>query len=288
MALKINHVLVIAPAGRVDMKSLQSGVELLKQLGTKVELGQNLSKVKGPFAGRDAERLTDLQWALDHPKADAVWMARGGYGLTRILDQVKTDGYRLNPKLILGYSDITALFLDERFKNDILLHSAMIESITEDELDMVIDLLENEEQGIVCKSIQPKAALIGKITGGNLSLIVNQLGVINKEFFNDKILFIEEVSEYDYKIDRMMTQLQRAGIFKNIRGLMLGSFKDVQDGRFPMGTVNDSIIEQAKISGVPCFYDMPVGHIHPNHPLIFNKNAELKYTGGKLSIKYLS
>lgn len=287
MKQKINHILVIAPAGRVDLQELQKGIELLRNAGFKVETGENINKIQGPFAGRDAERLADLQWALDHPEADAIWMARGGYGLTRIIDNIQTKGFLSKPKVILGFSDITALFLDSRFEKFPLIHSSMIESITKDELLMLKDLLNNKQQTLNCKSNREQSSLKGAITGGNLSLIVNQLGIVNPEFFKGKILFLEEIAEYDYKIDRMIVQLKRAGVFRHVKALLLGAFSETINGRFPLSGVYDSIVEEAKIYEIPCFYDLPSGHIHPNHPLIFNLQTELQFTSGELNIKYL-
>ncbi len=288
MGQTINHILVIAPAGRVDLESLQRCIDILEKQGKKVELGENLPKVFGPFAGMDAERLADLQWALNHPEADAVWMARGGYGMTRIIDNVKLEGFYSKPKQIIGYSDITALFLDKRFEKNQLVHSPMLESATQDELAKVFELIEHDEQSFECSSIQSKLSLNGKITGGNLSLILNQMGIIENDFYKDKILFIEEIEEYDYKIDRMMVQLERSGIIKSLKALMIGSFSEIQEGRFPLENLYESIIERAKIAGIPCIFDVPTGHIHPNNPLIFNREAELNYSSGRLDIKYQS
>ncbi len=268
------------------MQELQNGIEMLRNAGFTVETGKNVNKIQGPFAGSDAERLEDLQWALDHREADVIWMARGGYGLTRIIDNIQTEGFYRKPKLIMGFSDITALFLDNRFEKYPLFHFSMIESIREGELQKLIDLLDKKQQAINCESNLEKASIKGSITGGNLSLIVNQLGIVNPEFFKDKILFLEEIAEYDYKIDRMIIQLKRAGIYAKIRALLLGAFSETINGRFPLSGVYESIVEEAKKFNIPCFYNLPMGHIHPNHPLLFNVPTELQYSAGLLNLKY--
>lgn len=280
------HILVIAPSGRLEKDSLKEPLGLLMEKGCRVELGENVSKVYGPFAGRDSERLTDIQWALNHNDADIIWMARGGYGLTRIIDNIKPDGFVQKPKLIIGYSDISTLFLHPFFEDYELIHGPMLQSILESEIDMVLDLISERKQSLDCHSNKEEMAIMAKITGGNLSLIVNQLGIIDNSFFRDKVLFIEEVSEYDYKIDRMLVQLQRSGILKNIKALMLGQLSDINPGRYPIGNMQEIILERMTENNIPVIFGISSGHDKPNIPLYFNTMAEMKYSAGKLNINY--
>jgi muramoyltetrapeptide carboxypeptidase len=280
------HILVVAPSGRVDRGAVEAGINLLKSRGHKVETGQYLFEENGPFAGSDIQRLEDLQWAIDHTKADLIWMARGGYGLTRIIDLLNTRVFREKPKLIIGYSDITALFLDQRIEAFPVCHGPMIQNLNEKQLDVFEGILRQFAQKLKCESNRVDFSLTTTITGGNLSLITNHLGIIPENFFKGKTLLIEEIAEYDYKIDRMLVQLIRANIISQLDALMLGGFTETEAGRFPLNGYLDLLLSEADKHSIPVISNIQVGHIEDNHPILLNSKSTLNYRQGVLNIHY--
>ena len=280
------HIVTIAPSGKADQALFSKAKALVLSKGHTLEQGPNLTKSFGPFAGSDEERLNDLQWALDNTEADIIWMCRGGYGMTRILDQVDIKGFSQHPKLIIGYSDITALFLDPRFQDYPLVHADMFQFLEEGMLEKTLSLISSKTQLLTCESNEKSVSLKGEMIGGNLSLIVNQLGIIDKSIFNDKILLLEDLDENDYKIDRMMIQLKRSGILKSVKAIILGGFTDIKAGSTPMKDFKAELLQIVSNSGVPFFYNALFGHIKENTPLLLNLEADLKYQNGILDIRY--
>lgn len=277
---------MIAPSGRVERESVNSGIQLLEARGHRVEKGQHLFEEYGPFAGSDSQRLEDLQWAMDHRDADLIWMARGGYGLTRIVDQLNTKGFEEKHKLIVGFSDITALFLDMRFEQFPLCHGPMIQGLNQKQLNAIESILSQYAQKLKCESKTAEIDLKTSITGGNLSLIVNQLGILPRQFFKGKTLLIEEVAEYDYKIDRMLVQLIRTGLVSELGALMLGGFSATEPGRYPLPGYLDLLLNEAEKCAIPVFENLQIGHIADNYPVLLNSKSTLKYRQGVLNISY--
>ncbi len=286
MVEKHLHILAVAPCGKVDKIAFEKGKMLLESDGHKVEIGENIFQNYGPLAGTDSKRKKDLQWALDHEKADIIWMIRGGYGMSRIVDDLDFRKFHKKPKLIIGYSDVTALFLNRNLQNTAVLHANMIQSLDVTDLKSVVSLLSSGQQEIIVKSTISEFKSVSSLCGGNLSLVVNHLGILDISFFKDKILVLEDIGEYDYKIDRMMIQLRRSGVFKSVKAVLLGQFSEMLYGKEKIPDFEENLVEQISNSETPCFYDATIGHIRNAVPLYMNCPVEVEYHDHILSLKY--
>lgn len=279
------HIAIIAPSGRLSKTDvLTRNISYLKELGHQVCEGEHLMDTFGPFAGKDQNRKSDLQWAMDHPEVEIIWMARGGYGMNRIIDDINLDAFKSKPKLIIGFSDITALFLDPRLKENTFCHAPMLASAKKEDIDKVFNLLSNGAFEYSCKSNE-SFELESTIRGGNLSLISHQLAVLDAEYFKSSTLLIEEISEYDYKVDRMLWQLKRAGVFKNCDAVMLGHFTDIEAGNHTIDGFRDYCIdliaEESKVISA-----LEIGHEDPNLPILLNHECLISAESNKLNIAY--
>ena len=216
-------VLIIAPARKVELKQLEAAEKVLNHWGLKVERSPNLLQQSGIFAGTDASRKSDLQWALDHPKAKAIWCFRGGYGTVRLIENLSPVDFLKKPKWIIGFSDVTVLHC---FSNIILntasVHATMPINVIENTPDSLTSLNEvlfgatmNYSWGFnINNTIGETDA---EIVGGNLAVLTSLLGTNYQPDFEGKVLFIEEIDEYLYHIDRMFWQLKFAGVFNPLR-----------------------------------------------------------------------
>ena len=281
--LKIgDKVAIIATARKISIEILESGEQLLRSWGLEPLRGSNLQMVKHQFAGTDQQRHEDLQWALDHPNIKAVFCFRGGYGTVRILKELKTEQLINNPKWVIGYSDITALhlFLQSQL-NMASLHGTMpinfIEN-TPDALNTLKALLFNEKYEIIAPAHHYNRTGISKaeIVGGNLAIIQSLMGTPYEINTKGKILFLEDVDEYLYNIDRMMWTLKLAGKLDHLAGLIVGGMTDVNDNETPFGAdPYDSIIEKVSEYDYPVCFNFPTGHINDNRALPFSLQIQL-------------
>ncbi len=296
MLLKKNDVVgIVAPAGFIkNQESINQAITLLKNWGLQVKLGKHLFKKHNHFAGTDAERLEDFQNFLDDPKINAIWCARGGYGSVRIIDKLDFSSFKKNPKFIIGYSDIT-LFLTTVYNLNIpSIHSFMPTSLDtilhhkEAVLTFKNILFGNSVSYVIKQNKNNKKGIAkGKIIGGNLSILQSICGTpysINKEKY---LLFIEEIGEYKYHIDRMLHTLKLNGVLKNCSGLIVGNFTNIKKNDPLFGeTIEEIILNTTKEYSFPICFDFPAGHIGNNNPIIFGKDAILQ-VGETISLKYI-
>lgn len=291
-SLKKNDlILVIAPAGGVTPCQLTKGLELLKQKGYEVILGKNLYHSYGPFAGTDKQRAEDLQWALNHPKAKAIWMARGGYGSARVVDQVSWKFFQQNPKWIIGFSDITVFHQKCQHLGIASMHGPMVAQMKEDipTFENCIDHLEGKHTTIKWNSSLSLSEnkVTGKLTGGNLSIISSLRSTPLDLIFDDQILFIEDIDEYHYNIDRMLINMVLAGDFAKLKGIIVGAFTQVKEGENPMPfDFKETIIELTQKYNIPVFFDAPIGHINENHPIILGSKVTIQSQKGEVTLSY--
>ena len=279
---KQDLVVIIAPARKVEIKQLEAAEKLLLDWGLKTERSPNLMLADGIFAGPDSSRKFDLQWALDHPKAKAIWCFRGGYGTVRLIKDLNPALFLKTPKWIIGFSDITVL---HSFSN-IILNTASIHST------MPINVVENTSESLTSlKQVLFSASMdyswnqnqnnrmgeaSAEIIGGNLAVLTSLLGTNYQPDFEGKILFIEEIDEYLYNIDRMCWQLKFAGVFNHIKGLVIGHFSKVKDNKITFGkSLQQIILEKTKEFDFPIAFGFPAGHENQNHSLVFGLKAKL-------------
>ena len=282
--LKANdEVIIIAPARKVDKKLLTFSLQLLKKWGLVPLLSKNLMQDNGIFAGSKIFRHQDFQWALDHPSAKAIWCFRGGYGTTQIIEEINPARFLKNPKWIIGFSDITNFHC---FSNIILntasLHATMpinTQSNTYYTLNSLKNFLINQKINYKIKS--NKENKLGEVEatliGGNLSVLCATLGTNYQPDFENKILFIEDIDEYLYKIDRMIWQLKYAGIFHQIAGLIIGHFTNIKDNSISFGkSLEEIILEKVNEFNFPVIFDFPAGHENENLSIPFGMKLKLE------------
>ncbi len=280
---KGDQVLIIAPARKVDISSLEAAEKLLLDWGLIPIRAKNLLSENGIFSGTDHERKQDLQWALDHQEAKAIWCYRGGYGSIQLVEELNPSNFLMYPKWIIGFSDITVLHC---FSN-IILNSCSIHAT------MPINVKENSEETLLSlKKILFKYSMdyqwafsneniIGKcegeIIGGNLAVLCSTLGTSYQPDFEGKILFIEDIDEYLYRIDRMLWQLKFAGVFHHINGIIIGHFSNIKDNKIPFGkSLKQIILEKTKEFNFPIAFDFPSGHENDNWSLLFGKRVKFQ------------
>lgn len=285
-------ILIIGTARARDKVQIEPAITILKSWGLNVELGKNLFKKHHQFAGTDEQRAADLQWAIDHKKAKAVLIAGGGYGTLRIIDSVNFNSLKKNPKWFIGYSDTTILQARLQKLNIASIHCTMAFQFTKNKeaTKSIKTLLFGEK--INYKVTKNKLNRTGKtnaeIIGGNLSLIYALSGSVDDIDTKNKILFIEDLDEQLYHIDRMMLQLKRSGKLKHLKGLIVGGMSDMKDNIIPFGkNANEIVFDAVKEYKYPVCFDFPAGHIQNNMALYLGKKVKLNVEKNKITLNYL-
>ncbi|MFY0593201.1 S66 peptidase family protein [Roseivirga sp.] len=287
-----DKIAVVATAKRLE-RSIADGIETLTEWGLDVIVDENVNKQSGYFAGSDDDRLESLQSALDNPEIKAIIFARGGYGTTRIIDQVDFDGFKKSPKWLVGFSDLTSILL-QALKFDVpSIHGPVAMTIGNDYasdqyLKSILFEGSNSVYPLTESSSTTFGTCSGKITGGNLTLICESIGTNNEIDTEGNILFIEEVGEAKYSLDRMLNKLKRAGKITNLSGVIIGSFSNISDPQGYFETETDEILNSYfGHLNIPIAYGLSAGHEPMNLPLIFGCDAEVLVELGQLTIKYL-
>lgn len=289
-----DKIRIVSPAGKVAEKYVLPAVEWLTRQGYKVELGKHVFDTHFQFAGTDAERLEDLQTALDDPETAAIICSRGGYGTVRIIDKLDFSRFRKKPKWLAGFSDITILHAAINKLGIATIHGAMPRFFFDDNgqsnenLDSLMQLLKGNPVDYKIET-QPEnrtGSCTAGIVGGNLSIMVSLLGTKYEIDTRGKILFIEDIDEYLYHTDRMMHQLKLAGKLDKLAGLVVGDFTDVKDNESPFGkTVHEIIAEAVVDYNYPICYGFPAGHDKKNLALAFGLDWELKVSEQKAGLR---
>jgi len=278
---------IVAPARKITFDEVYPSINLFKKWGLEVVLGTNIFGAEDQFAGSDSQRQADFQQMLDDPSIRAIICARGGYGTVRIIDKLDFSGFCKNPKWIAGYSDITVLHshIHKLFAIETI-HSIMPVNIKEP--DFTNDSVESLRKALFGEKLfysKPitfhfKTGLSeGILTGGNLSILYSLMGTASEVDTSGKILFLEDVDEYLYHIDRMMMNLKRAGKLSNLNGLIVGGMDRMNDNEIPFGkTANEIIAESIAEFNYPVCYDFPSGHGELNVAMIFGRKVKFEVT----------
>lgn len=276
-------IAIIATARKILKEEILPAKELFESWGLKVEIAQDLFEIENQFAGTDDKRAQQLQWAIQHPEAKAIFCARGGYGTMRILEKVYFSQLTANPKWIFGFSDITALHAHLLSMEHVAsVHSPMCITIPEsspEAIQSIKDVMFGNgiHYKIASHSLNRVGETEGELTGGNLSLLYALKGTPHFPDMAGKILFIEDLDEYLYHIDRMMLSLKMAGILSRIKGLIVGGFTDMKDNTVPFGkSAEEIILEHVSSYSYPVCFGFPVGHIKDNRALMVGVKGRMK------------
>ena len=296
MNLKQGSVIgITCPSGYVSSERVTYAIKVLKNWGFETRVGKTVGNEHHYFSGTDAERMADLQEMLDDPGIDAILMGRGGYGMSRIIDGLDFTKFLQKPKWVCGFSDITVMHnhLQARFKIPSL-HSPMCghfkpETENEDYLLSLKRALIGEPQRYFAPASEfnRQGDATGILTGGNLSLLVHLTASVSEVDTNDKLLFIEDLGEHLYHIDRMLMHLKRAGKLSGLRALIVGGFTDLEDTERPFGqSINEIISDKVKEYNYPVCFNFPCGHQDINYSLALGLEHKLVVTaeGSYLSI----
>jgi muramoyltetrapeptide carboxypeptidase len=279
-------VAIVAPSGILNHreKEVNQAIDLLKDWDLNVVVGDHVYKKAGHFAGTDDERCEDFQKALDNPNIKAIWCARGGYGTVRILDKIDYSKYKDNPKWIIGYSDITAIHNQLNNIGSESIHAMMCTSLTDD-LEAINESLSSFKATVFGESItsflerseyNKTGTASGQLVGGNLTMLHTMLGSETSINTSEKILFIEEIGEYKYHIDRMLQSLKRAGYFDNCKGVIVGDMTKLRKNTTLWGTSIEQLILDALAEyNFPIVFNMPAGHEKDNRAMILGRNVKL-------------
>ncbi len=275
-------VALTCPARSISFKEIEYALAILQSWGLQVEIGDTLDKSYHQFSDTDYNRAKDFQKLLDNPAVKAIISCRGGYGTVRIIDKLRYDRFLEYPKWIVGYSDISILHIHLNCTMGVSsLHATMpinFSTNTKEALESLRKSLFGEtlKYEFPTHSLSVLGDMEGEIIGGNLSLIYSALGT--KTIFNtsDKIIFIEDLDEYLYHIDRMIIALLRAGKFQGIKGIIVGALSDMKDNTIPFGKNAEEIIyEHTHNLGFPIAFGFPAGHIADNRALKLGQRAKL-------------
>jgi muramoyltetrapeptide carboxypeptidase len=279
-----DKVSIVATARSVSKMDLQYAIKVLTDWGLIVVTSENLFEIENQFAGSDELRANDLQKSIDDDGIKAIFVARGGYGTMRIIDKIDFHRFVENPKWIVGFSDITVLHshIQKNFRIETL-HAPMPLTFQwdEDSLTKLKELLFGKRISYKVNHVSTVPFRIGNATaeiiGGNLSILYALQSSESDLITDDKILFIEDLDEYLYHIDRMILSLARAGKFNRLKGLIVGSMADMKDNKIPFGKNANEIIADAVANfDFPVVYNFPSGHDKINMPLILGREITLE------------
>lgn len=293
---KGDTIAIVCPAGYMPLEKAETCIEVLKEWGYKIRVGKTLGNQFHYFAGTDEERRNDLQSMLDDPAVKAILCGRGGYGMSRIIDTLDFTKFKKSPKWIIGYSDITLLHahIYTQFKTASL-HSPMAAAFNDGEFSN--EYIQSLKKALKGNKLSYKTAVhpfnqqgkaVGELVGGNLSLVAHMIGSKSAYNTKGKILFLEDVGEYVYNVDRMMIQLERSGMLSQLAGLIIGGFTEMKDTVIPFGASAIELIK-TRVSKYkyPVCFDFPVSHSRENYPLKVGVRHELVVGRASVQLKEL-
>lgn len=279
---KGDTIAIVATARKNIDDNLKPAIDLAKSWGLEVVIGKSIGLDDNQLAGTDEQRASDFQTMIDNPNIHAIWCVRGGYGTARMIDLVDFSKFKHNPKWIVGFSDVTVLHSHLSNLGFATIHGIMpvnVEKASPEVEETLRKSLFGESLSYVvpCENENRSGNAEGELVGGNLSILYSLMGSKSQVDCKGKILFLEDLDEYLYHIDRMMLSLRRCGCFEGLKGLVVGSFIKMHDNDIPWGkTANQIIADITKEYNFPVVYNFPAGHIHSNNTLVFGKKVTLE------------
>ena len=288
---KGDKIALISPAGAVEESQLEKGIKLIESNGYEPVLGKHLyTKYSNGYnyAGTEKERISEINWAFNNEEIGAIWASRGGYGCQHLLRHVQLSKFKKKPKWYIGYSDNTVVQSFLLKNNFASIHGQTIKTssfgVTDESYDLIFDILKGKKPtySIAQNELNKVGTTTGTLVGGNLALIYALLGTTYSFNFKDKILFIEDIGENFYALDRMLISLDLAGVFRNIKGLIVGGMTNMGDEKDNKSYEESFdqfaykiISERVSKYDFPVAFGFPNGHIHDNRPLMIGANITM-------------
>ncbi len=278
-----DRIWIVAPAGKINRETVVPGIELLRDHGYEVMLGDHIFSHHFQYAGTDPQRASDLQKAINDPQAKAIICARGGYGTIRIIERIDFSPLLKSPKWLVGFSDITVLHSVFNKLRIASIHGAMPGFYLDNNKPSpsyfsLCQTLENGHSPIefAPHELNRPGLCSGELVGGNLSLLYSLQGTPWQLETDGKILFIEDLAEYLYHLDRMMNNFRLSGKLENLAGLVVGGFTEMKDNDNPYGkTAYEIIYEAVEKYNYPVYFNIPSGHIRKNLSMVFGVKYSL-------------
>lgn len=289
---KGDTIAILATARKNIDDNLKPAIDLLHSWGLEVIIGNTIGLDDNQLAGTDKQRAADFQQQLDNPNIKGIWCVKGGYGTVRIIDLLDFTKFKQNPKWIIGFSDITVLHNHLNTMGFKSIHGIMPVTTSRASEEAVESLRLALFGNQLTYQIAPDAmnrlgTATGELVGGNLSILYSLLGSQSAIDCTDKILFIEDLDEYLYHIDRMMMNLKRNGCLESIKGIIVGSMSKMRDNDIPWGKNAVEIVEDVtKVYNIPVLYSFPAGHIHDNRALILGSKVTLNVGSNSSSVVF--
>ncbi|WP_353119799.1 LD-carboxypeptidase [Myroides odoratus] len=289
---KGDKVAIVCTARKFSIEEAKPAVALLESWGLQVVLGQTIGLDNFQLGGTDAERIADFNAQLKDPEIKAIWCARGGYGTVRIIDAIDFSSFAQQPKWIVGFSDVTTLHSHVHNLGVATIHGIMAFSVP---------LAKEESKTSLYKALfglplsYSISAAVGnrngkakaEIVGGNLSILYSVLGSVSSIETKGKILFIEDLDEYLYHVDRMMHNLKRNGMLRDLAGLIVGGMTDMHDNSIPFGyNAQEIILDAVKDYNYPVVFNFPVGHGASNWALKLGTIVELEAQDNQVIVAF--
>lgn len=289
---KGDTIAILATARKNLDDNLKPAIDLLHSWGLEVVIGNTIGLDENQLAGTDEQRAADFQQQLDNPNIKGIWCVKGGYGTVRMVDLLNFTKFKQNPKWIIGFSDVTVLHNHLNTMGFKSIHGIMPVTTARASKKAVeslkIALFGNQLSYQVAPDPMNRiGTATGELVGGNLSILYSLLGSQSAIDCTDKILFIEDLDEYLYHVDRMMINLKRNGCLESIKGIIVGSMSDMKDNDIPWGKNAVQIIEDVtKTYNIPVLYSFPAGHIRDNRALILGSKVSLKVGENSSSVVF--
>lgn len=290
-----DKVAIVAPARKVTPLEMDKAISTLRSWGLQVVTGTHLFGAYNQFSGSDNERAEDFQLMLDNQEIKAIFCARGGYGTMRIIDKLNFTQFEQYPKWIVGYSDITVLHSHIQVQHGIeTLHAIMPINFADEGNELALESLrkalfgESLTYNFEGHKLNKTGSINGILTGGNLSILYALAGSASDVQTDEKILFIEDLDEYLYHIDRMMMNLKRSGKLSRLKGIIVGGMTKMNDNAIPFGrTAQQIVAEYAQEAGIPICFNFPAGHMNDNRALLMGREIQLTIEDTNVCVEFL-
>ena len=289
---KGDTIAIVSTARKNPVDNLKPTIDLLHSWGLEVVIGKTIGLEQNQLAGSDEERAADFQTQMDNPNIKAIWCVRGGYGTVRMVDLLDFTQFRLSPKWLIGFSDVTVLHNHLNTMGYKSIHGVMPVTVPRATPEAIATLRKALFGAKLSYEIAPDAKnkfgkATGELVGGNLSILYSLFGSPSAIDCSDKILFIEDLDEYLYHVDRMMMNLKRNGCLESIKGILVGAMSSMKDNDTPWGKNALEIIEDVtKKYNIPIVYNFPAGHIRDNRALILGNVVTIDVNATKTTVVF--